>query len=146
MITATPLLKSDAEKVWADLIVGLDGVAAFGPDFSPDHVPGERWWDVREDGVVVGLGWVRRFLKTGGVMNRGYGILPTARGRNVGAVALDVIDAAVWDAYPDAKTIISIAWSTNPTSLSKVRAFRKEIGSIPFGDAVMHIFLVGERE
>jgi hypothetical protein len=145
MIQIRPIERVDADRYWGQILAETDPVKAFGPDVDLTKAPGEHWWEI-VDGTVIGMGWARRFLKNGGVVNRGHALLPAARGRRVGfGETLDALDKEVWKAYPDAKTLVIIVWSTNDVVLRKAMERRVHLGTVPYGDQSMYIFLVEAR-
>jgi len=134
-----------ALEAWKRINANLDGPKHFGPDFNLEKPPGEAWWEIVRDDVSIGMTWVRRFTKGGEVMNCGRALFPEIRGKHLNEGLRPYINEAIWAAYPAARTVIVIVYSTNPYTLNWVKTTAPEIGVIPTGDSTMHIFLVGER-
>ena len=138
-----------AAAAWARIIEDLaDGTQNFGPDFDPTHPPGEFWWEIILDGETVGMTWARRFLKSKGVMNYGRGLFAEYRGKYQFDTYAQVVRdtcASIYEQVPECQTVICIVWDTNAQNLARVQRHVPEIGTIPMGDKLMHIFLISKR-
>lgn len=135
--------------MWVQVCQSLNVGDCFGQEMSIDQCPGEWWAEISEDGIPMGMTWVRRWLRTkdggGLVLAQGRAMLPDHRhGHRSKELRRPVFDA-IWAAYPEAATIIGVAYTTNPISVGNLDKNYPRIGCIPAGDRDLILYLLERR-
>lgn len=134
-----------ADVLWVRCLEGVDRIACFGSESAPDRTHGDVFWEILEDGEVVGLGWARN--RCGGkAISQGRCLLPAFRRRGRSREHTVALTAAMFAWLPTAKTIVGMAYSTNPPSVARLERDYRRIGTIPLGDQTLYIYLIAERD
>jgi hypothetical protein len=146
--TVRQLSRDEANALWKESVQELDLHKTFGKDTDPDKIAGETWLELAEDGVPVGIVWLKRWIKNSeAVIAFGRCMKPSYRQVGAAHVFRQAIRAKIREIYPGAKTLLALVYSTNPKSLAMVvtQPDARVVGVIPVGDGVLlYIFVLVE--
>lgn len=148
IVTIDALTHREANELWERIVADLDLYACFGKDTDPHWIAGDWWGALKQDGVVIGIIWFTRWIKdSDAVISVGRALLPEFRHQGSAKFHREAVESTIKAVYPDAKTYLSLVYSTNPISLKTMlnRPGARIVGTIPCGDDIyLYLFVLKE--